>query len=296
MRVCVVFNPTARGDRAVRFRQHLESIASDCALKPTLAAGGGRALAAEAAHHGFDCIVAAGGDGTMNEVLNGIADVPGGLDRVSLAVLPLGTANVFARELGLPMNWQHAWAKIRKGHTRQLDLAKVTFNTDTVAEQRFFVQLAGAGLDARAVQLVDWTWKKRTGFVAYVTAALRALREPQPRITVQTADETVSGELVLIGNGQRYGGPFRLFRGADPVDGLLDVLVYDRVDARLALAGLFGLVTGRLARAGQPRRIKTTALRLNAPTATPFQVDGECVGCLPVEVTIQPLALRAIVP
>jgi diacylglycerol kinase family enzyme len=102
VRICVIFNPTARGERARRFRQHLDLIGVECALKQTAAAGGARPLAAEAIREGFDTIVAAGGDGTLNEVLNGIADVPGGFERARLGVLPLGTVNVFAKELGLP--------------------------------------------------------------------------------------------------------------------------------------------------------------------------------------------------
>ena len=122
MRICVIFNPTARGEKAKRFRRHLDLIAGDCALKQTVAAGGARALAAEAVREGFDSIVAAGGDGTMNEVLNGIGDVPDGFERARLGVLPLGTVNVFAKELGLPMNLRRDWAVMRAGRETRIDL------------------------------------------------------------------------------------------------------------------------------------------------------------------------------
>ena len=96
-KICVVFNPTARGDKARRFRKSLEELRERCVLKPTDAAGAARRLAAEAVQEGFSTIVAAGGDGTLNEVLNGIGDVEGGFERTRLGVLPLGTINVFAR-------------------------------------------------------------------------------------------------------------------------------------------------------------------------------------------------------
>jgi hypothetical protein len=97
--ICVIFNPAARGNKARHFRRQLDAIGSQCALKATAAPGDARRLAAEAVDDGFDLIVAAGGDGTVNEVLNGIGDAPDGFARARLGVLPLGTVNVFAREL-----------------------------------------------------------------------------------------------------------------------------------------------------------------------------------------------------
>ena len=102
MRVCVIFNPVAKGDKARHFRAHLDAVGRHASLKLTRCAGDARALAAEAVREGFEIIVAAGGDGTLNEVLNGIGDVPNGFDQTRLAVLPLGTVNVFARELRIP--------------------------------------------------------------------------------------------------------------------------------------------------------------------------------------------------
>src|SRR5690242_17817331 len=98
MRICVIFNPAARGEKSARFREHLGTLSAECVLKPTYAPGAGRALAAEAVREGFELIVAAGGDGTVNEVLNGLGDEPEGFARACLGVLPLGTVNVFARE------------------------------------------------------------------------------------------------------------------------------------------------------------------------------------------------------
>ena len=115
MRPCVIFNPVAKGDKARRFRDSLESFAADCVLKKTNAAGDARRLATEAIHEGFDLIIAAGGDGTLNEVLNGLGDAPDGFTRACLGVLPLGTVNVFARELGIPLQPEFAWKVIQIG-------------------------------------------------------------------------------------------------------------------------------------------------------------------------------------
>ena len=142
-RICVIFNPTARGEKAKRFRRHLDSIGADCALKPTTAPGAARTLAAEAAREDFEVIVAAGGDGTVNEVLNGIAEDPENLLRVRLGVLPLGTINVFARELGLSLDWRRAWGTIRRGRVAAIDLPLVEFTANGEPQRRYFAQLAG---------------------------------------------------------------------------------------------------------------------------------------------------------
>src|SRR5688572_10265456 len=132
MKTCVIFNPAARGEKARQFREHLAALSARVELRPTYAAGTGRGLAAKAVQEGFETLVAAGGDGTLNEVLNGIGDVDDGLTRVRLGVLPLGTINVFARELGLPMDFAAAWRVIEQGRETTLDVAAAEF---TVAGQ-----------------------------------------------------------------------------------------------------------------------------------------------------------------
>jgi YegS/Rv2252/BmrU family lipid kinase len=296
MRACVIFNPTAKGEKARRFRRHLDAFGAACALKPTTAPGMGRALAAEAVAEGHECIIAAGGDGTVNEVLNGIGDAPHGFARVRLAVLPLGTVNVFARELGLPLHLERAWAVFERGRETAVDLPRVDFTRNGQPTHRYFAQLAGAGLDARAVELVNWSLKKKTGVLAYLHAGFAALREPQPRITASGGGQTVTGELVLLGNGRLYGGPFPLFAQGDLRDGLLDVRVFPRANWRTAVSVGWGIVTGRLARAGGSESFRADTLTLTSSGRVPLELDGEAVGELPATVRIQRQALRVIVP
>lgn len=296
MRACIIFNPTARGDKARHFRKHLNEFAGGVALKPTQAPGDGRRLAAEAVRDGFDTLVAAGGDGTVNEVLNGIADAPEGFARARLAVLPLGTVNVFARELGLPLRLRAAWQVVLKGGERKIDAPFAEFAApDGSRQRRHFAQLAGAGLDARAIRLVDWETKKRFAQFAYVLAGLKAMREPQPPIMVEADGQTVTGELVLVGNGRFYGGSLPVFPDAKLDDGLLDVCVFPRVHWGLIARYAFGFVTGRPL---VPRDVKV----LRAPRAcltadsVPFEVEGDWCGMLPVELGILPRVLRVVVP
>jgi diacylglycerol kinase (ATP) len=296
VRTCVIFNPAARGDKARRFRRHLDDIGAQATLKLTTAPGDARRLSAEAVAEEYDTIVAAGGDGTVNEVLNGLGDVPNGFERARLGVLPLGTVNVFARELRVPMKLMAAWETIRRGQDTRIDLPRVEFTSNGAPQSRYFAQLGGAGLDARAVELVAWDLKKKVGPLAYVMAGLQALMGAPSKITASAGDQYATGELVLIGNGRLYGGPFELFPGADLRDGLLDACVLPRVNwLTLARCGPQLLLLRRLPSSAF-KSIRAKSIRLTASTSTPFEIDGELIGHLPATFSITPSPLRVIVP
>ncbi|MEI8041285.1 MAG: diacylglycerol kinase family protein [Verrucomicrobiota bacterium] len=296
MRTCVIFNPAARGEKARHFRRHLEALGNQATLKLTAAAGDARRLAEEAVNEGFDIVVAAGGDGTLNEVLNGLGDAPEGFERARLGLLPLGTVNVFARELGLPVRLEAAWEAIQQGKETRIDLPCVDHEADGLRQRRYFAQLAGAGLDARAIELVHWPLKKRIGPLAYVVAGLKALMGAQSKITVTGGGRSETGELVLIGNGRLYGGQYRIFPGADLRDGRLDVCVFPRVNwLTLARCGPALLLQGRPP-ASLVRAFQAESLTLNSPVTTPLEADGELLGRLPATFSVQRSRLRVIVP
>lgn len=296
MKVCVIFNPVARGEKARHLQSHLHDLAPETALQPTTCAGDARRLGAEAVREGFDTIVAAGGDGTLNEVLNGLGDADG-FGRVRLGVLPLGTVNVFAKELGLPQNFMAAWAVIRRGHERVIDLPWADYRSEGQPQRRHFAQLAGAGLDSRAVELVDWEMKKRLGFLAYVGAGLQALREHLPAIEVSNGQgERASGQLVLVGNGKFYGGRFPMFPRADLSNGLLEAVIYPRVNLDTVARAGWGMLTDDFHSGAGTVQMQGRRIELKCPAAIPFQLDGENIAPLPVTFGITPRALRVIVP
>lgn len=296
MGICVIFNPTARGEKALRFRAHLGALADQCALKPTVSVGSGRTLAAEAVREGFDTIVAAGGDGTLNEVLNGICDEPNGPARARLALLPLGTVNVFAKELNLPARFKDAWQVIQSGKETTIDLPFAEFTANGLPQTRYFAQMAGAGWDSRAIERVDWRHKKRIGGLAYVVAGLKALGGRMPQITVTSGNETTTGELVLIGNGQFYGGRYKVFPLADLRDSLLEVSIIPRVNLHALARGGWGLLTNQLYSSGGVRHFKTASVTLHSVDHVPFHVEGENAGHLPAKFFVQSKALRVVVP
>jgi YegS/Rv2252/BmrU family lipid kinase len=296
VRTCVIFNPTAKGEKAQRFKRYLEEIGSRATLKLTATPGDARRLAAEAVQEGFAVVVAAGGDGTVNEVLNGLGDVPSGWERAALGVLPLGTVNVFARELQIPAKLKRAWETILAGHHTEIDLPSVEYQGNDGVHRRYFAQLAGAGLDARAIELVQWSLKKRIGALAYILAGLHALHGTPSTITATGLNGSLSGELVLIGNGTLYGGQFKVFPRADLRDGVLDVCVFPRVNwFTLARCGPALLLRGELP-ASVTRRFQSESLKLTSASPTPLEVDGELIGHVPAAFSLQRSKLRVVVP
>jgi YegS/Rv2252/BmrU family lipid kinase len=296
VRTCVIFNPAARGEKARRFRHQLDALGSQWALKATTAPDDARRLAAEAVTDGFELIVAAGGDGTVNEVLNGLGDAPDGFTRARLGVLPLGTVNVFVRELKIPLRIERAWEVLQRGHEIRIDLPVVEFSANGVRQQRYFVQLAGAGWDARAIELVDWSHKKKVGPLAYVVAGLKALRERQPKITVRVDGRNARGEFVLVGNGRFYGGPVKTFPQADLCDGLLDICVLPRLNWRTLLRCFPVLFAYRKLPVAVVENFQAARFDMTAETKTAFELDGEWAGHLPATFSVERERLRVIAP
>jgi diacylglycerol kinase (ATP) len=292
----VIFNPAARGEKARCFRRQLDAIGAHCALKATTAPGIARRLAAEAVNDGFDLIAAAGGDGTINEVLNGIGDALDGFARARLGVLPLGTVNVFARELKIPLRVEHAWEILQSGREIKVDLPRVEFSTDGALQKRYFCQLAGAGLDARAIELVDWQHKKQVGKLAYVIAGLKALCEKKPQIIVRADGQSATGELVLVGNGKFYGGSFAILPLADLRDGRLDLCVFPRANFWTLLRSVPGLLLRGKLPARVAQHLGAETFELTSETAAAFELDGEWVGKLPATFSIEREKLRVVVP
>jgi diacylglycerol kinase family enzyme len=268
----VIFNPAARGEKSRRFLRFLEDRVRDhpaLTLAPTSGPGDAQRLAGQAVTDGSEAIVAAGGDGTINEVINGI-----GTSGVPVGVLPLGTVNVFARELGVPLRAAAAWDVIKRRRVAAFDLGCA----DAGGQRRYFVQLAGIGFDAAAIQEANWELKKKIGPLSYVVAGLRVLRR-RPRVPA-----------IFIGNGRYYGGPFALFPQALLSDGKLDVCVMERANLLSALA----VVCGRHTRQRGVKYFQCETFEHDGEL--PFELDGELAGTTPVKFSIVPRALRVIIP
>ncbi|RYD35322.1 MAG: diacylglycerol kinase family lipid kinase [Verrucomicrobiaceae bacterium] len=275
----VIINPNARSARAGGMREVIRALSPLVELHETTGTRDASLIAEKLARAGEPLVVAAGGDGTVNEVVNGIVQA-GAADRTALGVLPAGTMNVFAAELGLPSSRLDAcWRIIEQGQRRRVDLWRI--------QDTCFVQLAGAGMDAAIIRATTWELKKRFGPLSYVIAGLGQLIRPAPLMTVQAEDRpSVEGTVVLMGNGRRYGGPFPFFPAALPGDGLLDVVVMRGHGPWEFYTMIKGMLSGHYAPDGGEKHgvtyFQTASLRIHAGNIPlPFEADGELAGMAP---------------
>jgi len=280
----VILNPAAHSKRAQRKRAQVESLAQDCVVCATTRTGEAEQMARRGVEEGFEKIVAAGGDGTVNEVVNGLAST-----NVTLGLLPIGTMNVFATELGLPINdLDLCWKIIENDSTRAVDLPK--------ANRKFFVQLAGVGLDAQVVKETSSQLKRNFGPLSYlISAAQIAARQP-PQLFIHSEDASIDeGSFVLVGNGRLYGGPFPFFKHAVIDDGLLDVIVFKRLGYLEIIKYLQDVVFSSDIRVPEIEYFQTRRLRVESHQSVPVEVDGELVGNCPVEFSVHERSLRVLI-
>ena len=279
--ILVILNPAARSERARNVWDRIESLPR-AQVRPTQAPGDAERYAREAAETGVRIVVAAGGDGTINGVVNGLA----GSD-TALGILPVGTMNVFAAEMGLPNDLEEAWEIIEAGYTRSIDLAQ--------ANEHFFVQLAGIGFDAQVVERTSWNFKKNFGPLSYLVSAAQIAAEKPPKIVVENEGKIREGSFVLIGNGRFYGAPIKVFKDARLDDGLLDVLILRNLGYLELARFLTGIFTGTHTEAEDVEYFQTSTVQVRSKDEVPVEVDGELMGKLPVDFRIAAKKLRVVV-
>jgi diacylglycerol kinase (ATP) len=281
----IILNPAADSERALRKQARVESLARDCVICATTYTGEAEAMARRGVAEGFEKIVAAGGDGTVNEVVNGLAGT-----NAMLGLLPIGTMNVFATELGLPVNnLELCWEIVNGDSIRAVDLPK--------ANQKFFVQLAGVGLDAQVVKETSSNLKKNFGPLSYVISAVQIAARRPPKLFIQSEDASIDeGSFVLVGNGRLYGGPFPFFKHAALDDGLLDVIVFKRLGYLEIIKYLQDVIFSSEIRVPEIEYFQTRRLRVESDQSVPVELDGELVGNCPVEFSVRDRSLRVLVP
>ena len=279
----VILNPAARGAR--RLRKDVEKLARGAIICATSGAGEAEALARNAVAEGYQKIVAAGGDGTINEIVNGIAG-----HNVTLGLLPLGTMNVFAAELGLPANdLGGCWKIIQQNRSRRVDLPR--------ANRKHFVQLAGVGLDAQAVKETSRAFKRNFGPLSYLISAVQIASRTPPVLQIESEDAIATeGSFVLVGNGRLYGGRFPFFKQAVMNDGLLDVIVFKRLSYVDIIRYLQNVVFTPQISSPEVEYFQTKRLSVSSEESVPVEIDGELIGNCPVEFKIRAGGLRVLTP
>jgi len=284
-KVLVILNPAAKSDRARALKEKIKALSPRIVVRMTSAAGDARVMARKALEEGFGTIVAAGGDGTVNEIAGGIA----GSD-ARFGILPVGTMNVFAAELGIPQNnLPAAWRVIENGLLRELDLP--------MANCTPFVQLAGIGLDAEVVRLTTPESKKSLGPVSYLLTLAQVAAVSPPTVVIDPVDSRRrEGSFVLVGNGRLYGGPFVLFKNARPDDGLLDVLVFKNQSHWDVVRYFQAIAFGSHADLPDVEYFQTKSMNVHSSASVPVELDGELADALPCKFGFFPEKFFVIAP
>lgn len=291
----VVANPAAGPGRKRAalhaFLADLEVLLPGAAVRWTRGPGDARRLAARAAADGAGTVFVAGGDGTVNEALQGLVNTD-----ACLAPLPAGTANVLCRELVLPLSPPAAMTALLTRVPRAVSVGRVE---GTAGTARHFLLMAGAGLDAAVVGAVDrGTLKKPLGVGAYfLHGALTAVTYRYPPITVTVnGGETLTGTSVVLANARNYGGPFVLAPDAGLERPDLGMVLFQGQGPLPYLLHGLGVMTGRHTAMPGVEVRAGARFEVHSPGTPAVHVDGELCGRLPLTVSVLPRALRLPLP
>ena len=286
-RVLVIHNPTAgwrRRNRNKKFMTALVDEGVDVYVRPTTKRGDAEAFAREADPADVDVIAVAGGDGTINEVINGLSD-----QTIPLAVMPLGTANVLAHEIGLQMTPKNIARTIAHASPKPISLG--------VVNGRRFVMMAGFGFDAYVVSRVNPGVKKLLGKTAYVVSTLRALLAfnfPKYRVSVDGQSFNVAS--AVIANGHFYGGTFVCAPDARLEDPSLHVVLFLNPGAMRTVRYAIWLALGRLHRLPDVKIIPAIDVVVEKWNDDPVQGDGDILAHLPAQISLAPRQLDVLMP
>jgi YegS/Rv2252/BmrU family lipid kinase len=295
----LIVNPAAGGGRRMRqldkARQIFRNAGIETELQNTTSGGEATALARRAAEESRQLVIVCGGDGTVNEVVNGLA-----CSQLPLAVLPAGTANVLAKELGLPWNLPRAAERIVHAPYRRIALG-LAIPEKTSGEPRYFLSVAGAGADGALVSAVRPEIKLKAGILAYWQEGLRQLTRydfPMFRTSMAGNAIDIDASLVIVGRTKHYGGPFKITTEADLMQPEFELAFVTTRSAWRYLSYLPLIWAGKLRGARHVRFFKTNSLQCasNSASQVQVQVDGEPAGRLPVEFRIVPDALTLAIP
>ena len=237
-----------------------------------------------------------GGDGSVNEVVNGIA----GRDEAEIGVIARGTGWDFARSLTLPHSLDEAIAVALNGHTRTIDLGRVTYRAWSGDEaQAWFANVASTGMSGAIAQRANDTSKALGGKVSYVWATLGVFARwsnSEVAVTVDAESRRARLHDVVVANGPYFGGGMKICPDAEVDDGVFDVLLIGDLTKRDLLVTLPKTFRGRHLPHPKAELLHGTVVTVDAPEPLPLQLDGEQPGTTPARFELVPRALRLRVP
>lgn len=232
-----------------------------------------------------DMVVAAGGDGTINEVVNGLVG-----SKIPMGVIPLGSVNLFALETGIPMDISGACAVLFNGAAKEVRVGKVN--------DRYFMLMAGIGFDADVVYRLDLGLKRRLGSLAYVLTGFgRLAGYSYNRLSIELdGQQRIDGYSVVVGNMKYYGGRISITPFADFQKDLLDVCIFKGMGLFNMLRYAWGVINGRHLSYSDVEYRTVKNLKVSSSNKTYIQIDGDAFGTLPAEFTKANETISVILP
>ena len=293
--ILVIFNPTAGQRKQKLLFQTLKQLLAkqwNVTLKPTHQAGDAIELAAATHNHKYNVVCAAGGDGTINEVLSGL--IKAEAYNQPLGIIPLGTANVLANELGYGKTPRH-WANtLTSEKTQQVHIGQLNTQTDS----RHFICMAGVGFDAAVVDSVDNRLKKIIGKGAYIYRSAQLLW----KFSDKTCDIKVNGQKqspatsVIACNGRFYGGRYVLAPQAKLTTKSLHFVLFSGRGSWAVMRLMIAMVLGRTYKMKDLSIVEGQKLEIYNNTGDPIQADGDSAGQLPATFTLFEKKITVVCP
>jgi|TARA_Y100000031_G_C8245251_1_gene397727 YegS/Rv2252/BmrU family lipid kinase len=230
----------------------------------------------------YDLIIIAGGDGTINEVINGLENF-----KTKVGIIPFGSENIIAKELKLPLNIKKACETILKGKTKKIDLGEINKNK--------FVFVTGIGFDAEAIKNVKPELKEILGKHSYTIAALKTFFNYKPeKLTIKINKKEIKGYFIIASNVKRYGGNLNITPDAELDDGFLDLCIFKEKKPSTIIKYLIGATSGQIKRIKGLEHHKIKQAEIKSKNKVLYHTDAEIKGTTPVKIKVLPKKLLII--
>ena len=301
LQVKVIVNPVAGAYSTRRkwpiINKLLQRIGLSFDFQYTEGIGHAIELARAAASDGYRCLVAVGGDGTVNEVANGILYSTGATE-TALGIISTGTGSDFIRSVGIPRDYPSACSTLTSPKRLSIDVGVVEYQSKGQTLQRFFVNGAGVGFDATVVEKTERLPKYFGGTIPYLAGLVMALLGYKNKsVVVNVEDETISGRVLslVVANGGYLGGGMHIAPQAELGDNLLDVVMIGDIGKLELLKELPTVYKGTHINHPKVRMIKTRRITIKSPERMLVHADGELLGESPASFWVMPAALSIVV-
>ena len=297
----LIVNPAAGAGRTAKKWPQIRSLLKNIGLRfehdLTEAPRHAIELAKSAAKKGYELVVSVGGDGTINEIVNGLYDA-GGIKDVALGIISTGTGSDYIRTVGIPRRYIEACQRLLNPHKRIVDLGEVEYASSGQVTRRLFVNFAGLGFDAEVVRTTTQKFKALGAIPSYLMGLLTTLlcyrnREVTVRLDGRTSDRKVCA--VVMSNGKYGGGRMYVAPDADLSDGLLDVMIIDDISKPDLLWSLPRIYKGTHLTHPKVNMERAREIEIIPRQPMSIQADGELLGDAPASFRILPAALNIVV-